>query len=330
MNIINKSNLVINSFAEINEGIAICQIKDSNGKIIDEKHFFLTNDPTELIDYRFEGYDQVFIDTHINNTERYCGPDENIEYIKEDIADFHIDFVQHFEHIRQHSNYIQFQNIKHENEGYYECIVRLNNGLVGVRVYFLSVGGNPREISNRELHIYSEITDTITLLCPIFSALPAWYTFIIPKDSSQGVSSLTGYDYLRIKNISNIHSGIYTCRVTTTDDNQGYSLTSNIYLDIYGPPYYIEPNNNEYVLIKIKRNIENILHCSINGNPIPSHQWFLGDIKILNKEKIISNTITYKIIPMINDESELNQTITCIAKNNRGTLRQVFTLEFIN
>jgi hypothetical protein len=28
----------------INEGIAICQVKDKNGKIIDEKHFFMTND----------------------------------------------------------------------------------------------------------------------------------------------------------------------------------------------------------------------------------------------------------------------------------------------
>jgi len=28
----------------IDEGIAICQVKDKNGKIIDEKHFFMTND----------------------------------------------------------------------------------------------------------------------------------------------------------------------------------------------------------------------------------------------------------------------------------------------
>jgi len=44
MNVINKSNLVIDSFIMTNEGIAICQIKDKNGKIIDEKHFFITND----------------------------------------------------------------------------------------------------------------------------------------------------------------------------------------------------------------------------------------------------------------------------------------------
>ncbi len=91
-----------------------------------------------MIDYRFEGYDQRLIDSDINNTERHCGPDENIEYAKNDVADFHIDFVQHYERIRRHSNHIQLQNIKHENEGYYECIVRLHNGLVGVRVFFLS------------------------------------------------------------------------------------------------------------------------------------------------------------------------------------------------
>jgi hypothetical protein len=93
---------------------------------------------TELIDYRYEGYDQILIDSNINNTERYCGPDENIEYINEDIADFHIDFIQHYERIRQHSNHIQLKNVKHDDEGYYECIVRLHNGLVGVRVFFLS------------------------------------------------------------------------------------------------------------------------------------------------------------------------------------------------
>ncbi len=91
-----------------------------------------------MIDYRFEGYDQILIDSDINKTERHCGPDENIEYAKDDLADFHIDYVQHYERIRQHSNRIQLRNIKHENEGYYECIVRLHNGLVGVRVFFLS------------------------------------------------------------------------------------------------------------------------------------------------------------------------------------------------
>jgi hypothetical protein len=96
------------------------------------------------------------------------------------------------------------------------------------------VGGGPRQVSNRETHIYSEINDTITLLCPIFSALPAWFTFILPKDSLQGVSRLTGHDYLRIKHVSNVHSGMYSCRVTTNDDNEGYSLTTNFNLDVYG------------------------------------------------------------------------------------------------
>jgi hypothetical protein len=44
MNVINKANLVIEAFEIVNEGIAICQIKDTNGMIIDEKHFFITND----------------------------------------------------------------------------------------------------------------------------------------------------------------------------------------------------------------------------------------------------------------------------------------------
>ncbi|CAF3726353.1 unnamed protein product [Rotaria sordida] len=330
MNVINKANLIIDSFVINNEGIAICQIKDKNGIIIDEEHFFITNDPTELIDYRFEGYDQTLIDIDINHTDRYCGPDENIDYIKEDIVDFHIDFVQHYERIRQHSNHIEFQNVKHENEGYYECIVRLHNGLVGVRVYFLSVGGGPRQISNREKHIYSEINDTITLLCPIFSALSAWFTFLIPNNSAQDISSLTGYDYLRIKHVSNIHSGIYTCRVTTNDDNEGYSLTSNLYLDVYSSPDYVEPYKNEYVYLLIKKNIENFIHCSLDGNPMPTYQWLLGDVKELMNEEILSDKFEYIITPNDNNSYESNRTVTCIAKNNRGIKRQVFILQFIN
>jgi hypothetical protein len=99
--------------------------------------------------------------------------------------------------------------------------------LIGIE--FFLVGGGPRQISNRETHLYSEINDSITLLCPIFSAIPAWYTFIIPKDSV-----LVGNDYLRIKHVSDSHSGMYTCRVTTNEENEGYSLTSNFYLDVYG------------------------------------------------------------------------------------------------
>jgi hypothetical protein len=96
------------------------------------------------------------------------------------------------------------------------------------------VGGGPRQISNRETRIYSEIHDSITLLCPIFSALPAWFTFIIPENSAPGVSALTGHDYLRINHVSNLHSGMYTCQVTTSDNNEGYSLTSNFHLDVFG------------------------------------------------------------------------------------------------
>ncbi|CAF4505798.1 unnamed protein product [Rotaria sp. Silwood2] len=324
MNVINAANLIIDSFVINNEGIAICQITDKDGIIIDEKYFFITSDPTELIDYRFEGYDQTVIDTDIDHTEKNCGPDENIAYTKEDIADFHIDFVQHYERIRQHSNHIQFQNVKHENEGYYECVVRLHNGLVGVRVFFLSVGGGPREISNREKHIYSEINDTITLLCPIFSALPVWFTFLVPNNSLEDISSLTGYDYLRIKHVSNIHSGNYTCRVTTNDDNEGYSLTSNLYLDVY------KPYKSEYVFLLIKKDIENLIRCSLNGNPMPNYQWLLGDIKVLTNEEILSDKVDYIIIPNENDSFESNRTVTCIAKNNRGIKRQVFILQFIN
>lgn len=206
---------------------------------------------TELIDYRFEGYDQALIDTNLNNVERHCGTDENIEYRKEDIVDFYIDFVQHYEHVRLHWNHIQLQNIKHENEGYYECIIRLTNGLVGVRVFFLSgkninftqlsnridsllVGGHPRQISNRERQIYAEVNDSITLLCPIFSTVPAWYTFLVPKGSHLDMSSLSGHDYLRMKQVSYAHDGTYICRVTTTDSEQGFSLMSDVYLNVYG------------------------------------------------------------------------------------------------
>jgi hypothetical protein len=44
IDVINKSDLVIDSFTVAHEGIAICQIKDKYGNILDEKYFFLTND----------------------------------------------------------------------------------------------------------------------------------------------------------------------------------------------------------------------------------------------------------------------------------------------
>ncbi|CAF0803724.1 unnamed protein product [Rotaria sordida] len=154
---------------------------------------------TELVDCRFKGYDKTLIDTSISHTERHCGSNENIAYTKEDIADFHFDF-----------------NIKHENEGYYEYVVRLYNALVDVRlvVYIKYL---------IKKNIYSEINDTITLLCSIFLTLPAWFTFLISNNSLRNISSLIGHDYLQIKHVSNIHSGIYTCRITTNDENEDYS-----------------------------------------------------------------------------------------------------------
>jgi hypothetical protein len=141
---------------------------------------------------------------------------------------------------------------------------------------------------------------------------------------------------------------MYTCRVTTKDDKEGYSLTSNVYLDVYGkifkvdyvisrmkyyllgPPEYVEPYESEYVLIPIKRNIENLVRCSIYGNPLPDYQWSFGDIKMIKEEEIVSDRIDYIITPNKNDPPGSNQTVTCIAKNNRGTKRQVFTLQIIN
>ena len=213
---------------------------------------------------------------------------------------------------------------------------------------FLLVGGGPREISNREKHIYSEVNDSITLLCPIFSPLPAWFTFLIPNGSLSDPSISTGHDYLRIKHIASVHSGIYTCRVTAYDDSKGYPLTSSVYLDVYGtifkiyltifiikydllgPPEYVEPYNDEYVFVLIERNIEYFINCSINGNPTPSYQWFLGDARGLKKEELLSDKVTYTIISNENDRFESNRTVTCIAENNRGTKRQVFTLQLIN
>lgn len=139
---------------------------------------------------------------------------------------------------------------------------------------------------------------------------------------------------------------MYTCRVTTKHDNEGYSLTSNFYLDVYGkisefykillkviflgPPEYVEPYQSEYVWISIERNIENMIRCSINGNPLSSYQWYLGDVKDMNEEEIVSDKIDYVIISNDNDAPGSNRTVTCIAKNNRGSKRQVFTLQLIN
>ncbi|CAF1248723.1 unnamed protein product [Rotaria magnacalcarata] len=325
-----NASLIIDSFEINNEGIAICQIKDNSEIIVDEKFFFITNDPSELIDSHFEGYEQTLIDTDINYTNRQCGPDVNINYTKEDIADFHIDFVQHYERVRQHSNLIKFQHVKHENEGYYECIVRLHNGLVGVQVFFLSVGGGPRQLSNRETHIYSEINDSITLLCPIFSALPARFTFLIPNKAVPDTSSLTRYDYLRIKHVSNLHSGMYICRVTANGGNEGYSLKSSLYLDVYGPPEYAEPYKNEYVFLLIKKNVDSVVRCSINANPIANYQWLPGDVQVLENEENLSDKSDYIIAANNNDAVGSNKTMTCMAKNNRGVKRQVFTFQFTN
>lgn len=205
---------------------------------------------TELIDYGFEGYEKILIDADMNSTERHCGPDEHTSYAPDDVSDFHIDFVQHYEHVRLHSKHIELRNIKHENEGHYECIVRLRNGLVGVRVFFLSgnvsrprivsaslpclVGGEPRQIKNRETALYSEVNDSLTILCPIFAAAPAWYTFLLPGDSAQGATTVTGQDYLRLEQVSTARAGTYTCRVTAGDEHDGFSRTADVRLEVYG------------------------------------------------------------------------------------------------
>ena len=350
-----RSKTKMDELSKKNQFFLVVIVRDSRRRRL--KSIELEYLATDLIDGRFEGYDQILIDSDFNQQERYCGPDQNIEYSKEILADFHVDFVQHYERIRQHSNHIQLKNIKHENEGYYECLVRLHNGLVGVRVFFLSgkssfmffdshlfridlVGGGPRQISNRETHIYSEVNDSIALLCPIYSSIPAWYTFILPDKST-----ITGQDYLRMKHLTHNHSGMYTCRVTTSEESEGYSLTANTYLDVYGktfevispfecdfvgPPQYIEPYKKEYVIIPIEKTMTKIIHCSISGNPTPHYQWFSGDIKERNKEEILSDGTDYVIRGKANDTPESNRTMTCIAKNNRGSRRQVFILQFLD
>ncbi len=50
---------------------------------------------------------------------------------------------------------------------------------------------------------------------------------------------------------------------------------------------------------------------------------------MIKNEEIISDRIDYIITPKENDAPGLNRTVTCIAKNNRGIKRQVFTLQLI-
>jgi hypothetical protein len=66
------------------------------------------------------------------------------------------------------------------------------------------------------------------------SALPAWYTFIAPQPAGSGISAQTGHDYLRMRDVSDLHSGVYTCRVTTNEADDGYSLTATVHLDVFG------------------------------------------------------------------------------------------------
>ena len=44
MNVIEQSNFIIDSFGIHDEGFALCQIKDKDGKIVDEKFVFLSSD----------------------------------------------------------------------------------------------------------------------------------------------------------------------------------------------------------------------------------------------------------------------------------------------
>lgn len=83
--------------------------------------------------------------------------------------------------------------------------------------------------------------------------------------------------------------------------------------------------------LSIERNVERRLHCSIDGNPTPDYQWFAGDIrKATDDNAILSHGIDYLIKNKENNAPESKQSVTCIAKNNRGRLRQVFILQFTN
>lgn len=45
--LINGTSLLFDSYSINDEGIAICQVKDTDGRILDERHFFLTSDRKE-------------------------------------------------------------------------------------------------------------------------------------------------------------------------------------------------------------------------------------------------------------------------------------------
>ena len=94
-----------------------------------------------------------------------------------------------------------------------------------------------------------------------------------------------------------------------------------------GPPVRVEPYLNEYVKLTVEKKTEHLLHCSIRGNPSPSYYWFSGDVHTIKTEAIISNQIDFRLTPNENYPPGSKPTVTCIAKNNRGTQRQVFILQ---
>lgn len=82
-------------------------------------------------------------------------------------------------------------------------------------------------------------------------------------------------------------------------------------------------------------NRQNVLsiRCSINGDPHPHYQWYQGDVSLHEKEtkeKVLANEIDNNFHLHTKDGPESNYILTCMAKNNRGSKRQVFHVEIKN
>ncbi|CAF1245389.1 unnamed protein product, partial [Didymodactylos carnosus] len=260
--------------------------------------FNINHEATELINLEFEGYGQTLTGYNFNGP--LCGPDRTIQYKKADIESFHIQFVQHYERIVQKTRRLQIHDVGHENEGHYECVVRLKNDLIGIRVFFLTVGGGPRRVPMRETHFYADVGDQTTLLCPIYTDTLSQFAFTVPNEQSlenDNYSPQIGQDYLRIQYTNQSNNGVYICDVNTME-GRPVSLQQNIELEVFDAPYYIEPLQTEYIVLQVEKNIVNIVKCSIGGNPNPTFIWYDGIIvNQPDSRKPLAFTNEYQYIP---------------------------------
>ncbi|XP_063600047.1 hemicentin-1-like [Penaeus indicus] len=215
-----------------------------------------------------------------------------------------------------------------QDSGTYMCVAE-NEGGRDTATYQVNVLAPPVIIQDKDTFRSAVEGDDVVLDCEVDGDPPPAIVWLQDGVSLQELymPAITVHDVgrgkseLRIKGVSEIHAGSYTCIASSVagSDEQTYVLR------VVTPPRLEDPNAPTYVSVRASRPAS--LSCLIHASPDPQIFWFKNNMPLDEDDPNLHLSAGGRDLKLLQVTEGDAANYSCLATNEAGSLSVNFTLE---